>query len=88
MTQSFDVCRIYAKFTAMVRTQFNGPIKVFPFDGAHEYLSSALHNLTASQGTLSQLSCPYTPQHNGVFLAKVRHVIRTVRAPPFYFYAT
>jgi hypothetical protein len=42
----------------MIRAHFDTPICVFHADYAGEYLSDALHQVLAEQGTLAQFSCP------------------------------
>ncbi|KAG9454499.1 hypothetical protein H6P81_007403 [Aristolochia fimbriata] len=69
----------YVNFSTMVRTQFSKSIKVFCLDSGGEYVSHIFRSLLQSHGTLHQLSCPYTPQQNGVAERKHRHIVETAR---------
>ncbi|XP_022843332.1 uncharacterized protein LOC111366879 [Olea europaea var. sylvestris] len=44
-----------------------------------EYMSHEFHDFLKQKGILSQRSCPYTPQQNGVVERKNRHVLDVVR---------
>jgi hypothetical protein len=64
----------------MIHTQFSRSIKVFRSDNAKEYTSDAFRQLLASEGTLSQTSCPGTSEQNGRAERKHRHIIETIGA--------
>lgn len=61
-----DVLKVYTEFTTMIHTHFSKHIKVFRSDSGGEYRSASFIQLLKSHGTLPQLSCPDTPQQNGV----------------------
>jgi hypothetical protein len=44
---------IYKNFSAMIHTHFDTSIHVFRFDSTGEYLSNALRQVLAEQGTLA-----------------------------------
>ena len=48
-------------------------------DNAREYLSTQFQEFMAKQGILHQITCPHTPQQNGVAERKNRHLIETAR---------
>jgi transposase InsO family protein len=58
MKHRSDVLSIYKNFSAMIRTHFDTLIRVLCADSAGEYISDALRQVLAEQGTLSQFSCP------------------------------
>ncbi|KAG9446582.1 hypothetical protein H6P81_012710 [Aristolochia fimbriata] len=70
----------YVEFSTMVHTQFSKSIKIFRSDFGGEYVSHQFRALLKSHGTQHQLSCPCTPQQNGVAERKHRHILDTTRA--------
>ena len=64
-------------FHAMVKTQFSSTIKTLRSDGGGEYTSKSFESFLTSNGINHQISCPYTPQQNGLVERKHRHVIET-----------
>ena len=44
-----------------------------------EYKSKEFHDFLQNKGIVSQHSCPYTPQQNGVTERKNRHLLDVVR---------
>jgi hypothetical protein len=58
MKHHSEALSIYKNFSAMIRTHFDTPIHVFHVDSAGEYLSDALRQVLAEQGTLAQFPCP------------------------------
>jgi hypothetical protein len=53
MKHHSDALSIYNNFSVMIRTHFNTSICVFRADSTAEYLSDALHQVLAEQGTLA-----------------------------------
>ncbi|CAB4272913.1 unnamed protein product [Prunus armeniaca] len=75
-----DFLKIYIEFSTMIQTQFSKTIKVFRSDSGGVYISTSFLDYLKSQGTTPQLSCPETPQQNGVVERKHRHIIETARS--------
>lgn len=74
-----DVFSTFKTFVAYVETQFSTCIKIFRSDSGGEYMSHAFQSFLQQKGILSQRSCPYTPQQNGVAERKNRHLLDVVR---------
>jgi hypothetical protein len=55
MKHRSEALSIYKNFSAMIHTHFDTSICVFRADSIGEYLSDALYQVLAEQGTLSQL---------------------------------
>ncbi|GKV44791.1 hypothetical protein SLEP1_g51949 [Rubroshorea leprosula] len=75
----------------MIATQFDKNIKIFQCDGGGEFSSKAFINHLAACGIKLQVSCPGTPEQNGVAERKHRHIVETgltmlihANMPPHY----
>ncbi|KAI5327490.1 hypothetical protein L3X38_026886 [Prunus dulcis] len=71
------VFEIFLKFYAFTSTQFGAHLQYFQSDGDGEFNSSQFASFLDSKGIIHQLSCPSTPQQNGLAERKNRHVIET-----------
>ncbi|BBH09514.1 hypothetical protein Prudu_022027 [Prunus dulcis] len=71
------VFEIFLKFYAFISTQFGAHLQYFQSDGGGEFNSSQFASFLDSKGIIHQLSCPSTPQQNGLAERKNRHVIET-----------
>ncbi|KAI5339260.1 hypothetical protein L3X38_018532 [Prunus dulcis] len=67
----------FVKFHAFISTQCSASIKILQSDGGGEYQSHLFKQFLTSKGILHQVSCPYTPQQNGLVERKNRHIIET-----------
>ncbi|XP_020704869.2 uncharacterized protein LOC110115833 [Dendrobium catenatum] len=63
----------------LIQTQFNSKIKNLRSDGGGEYTSREFTKLLNHHGIHHQLTCPYTPEQNGIAERKHRHLIETTR---------
>ncbi|GAB2267282.1 hypothetical protein Dimus_038662 [Dionaea muscipula] len=72
-----DVFSHFQFFYAFVHTQFQSSIKCLRSDGGGEFMSNEFDRFLNTKGILHQLSCPYTPQQNGVAERKNRHIKET-----------
>jgi hypothetical protein len=74
-----EVLSVFQTFVAYVETQFSTGIKILRSDSGGEYMSHEFHDFLHHKGIVSQRSCPYTPQQNGVAERKNRHLLDVVR---------
>jgi transposase InsO family protein len=75
-----DTFHIFTQFQAMVHTQFSLPIKTIRTDCGGEFTSNQFNQFCASKGMIHQVSCPHTPQQNGVAERKHRHLVQCALA--------
>jgi hypothetical protein len=73
-----DVLSTSQTLVAYVETQFLTCIKNLCSNSEGEYMSHAFQSFLQLKGILSQCSCPYTPQQNGVNEHKNRHLLDVV----------
>jgi hypothetical protein len=71
---------IFKNFSAIIHTHFDTTIRVFRAVFVGGYLSDALHQVLAEQGTLAQFSCPGAHGQNGIVEHKHHHLLETARA--------
>ena len=74
---SLKFTKKFVVFHAMVKTQFSSTIKTLRSNGGGEYTSKSFESFLCSNGINHQISCPYTPQQNGLVERKHRHLIET-----------
>jgi hypothetical protein len=72
-----DFYNCFLKFQAFVEKHFDRKIKIFQSDGGGEFTSNAFMNHLAYNGITQQLSCPHTPEQNGLAERKHRHIVET-----------
>ena len=75
-----DTFKVFTQFHAMVNTQFSLPIKILRSDCGGEFTSTDFTQFCHDKGILHHLSCPHTPQQNGVAERKHRHLIQCALA--------
>uniref|UniRef100_A0A2N9J0Y8 Integrase catalytic domain-containing protein n=1 Tax=Fagus sylvatica TaxID=28930 RepID=A0A2N9J0Y8_FAGSY len=72
--------QVFTQFRSMIDTQFSLPIKILRTDCGGEFLSTPFTQFCLSKGILHHLSCPHTPQQNGVAERKHRHLVQCALA--------
>ncbi|XP_070679197.1 uncharacterized protein [Malus domestica] len=75
LINKLDVLGAFVKFCAYVENQFHTKIKVFQSDGGGEFLNTSFKDYLEKNGILHYVSCPYTPQQNGMAERKHRHLL-------------
>lgn len=63
----------------MVQNMFNSSIKIFQSDGGTEYVNHNFSNLYTRLGITYRMSCPHTPQQNGLAERKHCHIATMIR---------
>ncbi|KAL1218709.1 Retrovirus-related Pol polyprotein from transposon RE1 [Cardamine amara subsp. amara] len=69
-----DFCDVFIGFQKQVENQFRTKIKVFQSDGGGEFTSTRFQNHLQHHGIRHLISCPSTPQQNGIAERKHRHL--------------
>lgn len=62
------------RFQQLVETQFQCRIKKFQCDGGGEFIGKSFLTHLAQSGIKQLISCPHTPQQNGLSKRKHRHL--------------
>ena len=75
-----QVFSMFKTFLAYIANQFHTSIKILRTDSGGEYISAEFQTYLQQQGIISQRSCPYTPQQNGVAERKNRHLLDVTQA--------
>ena len=75
-----DVFHVFKMFLAYVENQFSTCIKILRSDSGGEYVSTEFESFLQQKGIISQKTCPYTPQQNGVAERKYRHLLDITRS--------
>jgi hypothetical protein len=65
----------FVQFKSLVENHFSSSIKQFQCDGGGEYMSNQFKNFLVTHGILHCVSCPHTPQQNGVAERKHHHIM-------------
>lgn len=77
MKNKSEVSSHFQRFVIYIQNQFSTTIKCFRSDGGGEYKSKSVTEFLATNGIIHQVSCPYTPEQNGVSERKNRHIKET-----------
>ncbi|KAL3642739.1 hypothetical protein CASFOL_013554 [Castilleja foliolosa] len=68
-----DTLQAFIHFKKLIETQYNGKIRIVQTDGGGEFI--ALSKLLKDNGIVHRMSCPYTPEQNGLAERKHRHIV-------------
>ncbi|KAG9442251.1 hypothetical protein H6P81_018105 [Aristolochia fimbriata] len=66
---------VFLKFQRLVENQFFTKIKNYQSDGGGEFLSHKFQDNVSTSGIHHLVSCPYTPQQNGLVERKHCHIV-------------
>ncbi|PKU77855.1 Retrovirus-related Pol polyprotein from transposon TNT 1-94 [Dendrobium catenatum] len=77
--QKSEVTDIFLSFKTYIENLLSTKIKCIRTDGGGEYMCKRFTNLLNNYGISHQVSCPYTPEQNGVAERKHRHLLETTR---------
>ena len=69
---------IFVQFLQIVKTQFCTIVRNIRSDNGAEYISNKFCSHLNRTGILQQLTCPWTPEQNGVAERKNRHIMFVV----------
>ncbi|KAH0773730.1 hypothetical protein KY290_010867 [Solanum tuberosum] len=77
LKKKFEFFEVFLKFQQMVERQFSKPIKIFQCDGGGEFIQTEFVKHLENYAIIRQISCPHTPEQNGVSERKHRHIVET-----------
>ncbi|KAM2702412.1 hypothetical protein EV2_004130 [Malus domestica] len=72
-----DLFDSFVGFYSFVLNQFSVSLQMLQSDGGGEYLSHRFQRFLKEKGISHQISCPYTPEQNGLAERKHRHLVET-----------
>ncbi|GFY91383.1 hypothetical protein Acr_07g0015790 [Actinidia rufa] len=79
MRNKSEVFSHFTHFLQMIKTQYNTVVRNIRSDNGREYITNEFRAELNKCGILQQLTCPYTPEQNGVAERKNRHIMSVVR---------
>lgn len=72
-----DFFETFVKFHKMVEKQFSKSIKIFQSDGGGEFSNFEFVEYLENCGVVRHISCPHTPEQNGIAERNHKHVVET-----------
>ena len=66
---------VFTEYVKLVENQFESTIKEFQSDGGGEFVNHRMKKFLSDKGILHRISCPYTPEQNGLAERKHRHCV-------------
>ncbi|PKU76837.1 Retrovirus-related Pol polyprotein from transposon TNT 1-94 [Dendrobium catenatum] len=79
MNSKSETINCFKSFLSLIKTQFDCTPKRFRSDGGGEFTSTAFLSILQAHGILHQISCPHTPEQNGLAERKHRHLLDITR---------
>lgn len=70
-----DFLRCFIAFHKLVEKQIGKSVKIFQSDGGGEFSKKEFLDYLSDHGIAHRLSCPGTPEQNGVAKRKHRHIV-------------
>ena len=83
MKEKSETGQNFKNFKNMIQTQFQSKIQILKSDNARDYFNSILGEFLAKEGIVLLSSCVDTPQQNGIFERKNRHLLEVARSLMF-----
>lgn len=74
LRQKSEFLQIFIMWQSMVEKQLNQKVLEFQCDGGGEFTSKAFVTHLSNHGIKQKISCPHTPQQNGLAERKHRHI--------------
>ncbi|CAI7866940.1 unnamed protein product, partial [Closterium sp. NIES-53] len=78
-TKKSDVLWVFEKWLLLVERQTNKSVLMLRSDRGSEFLGKEFANFVDGKGIVHDLTCPYTPQQNGMAEREMRTVVESVR---------
>ena len=79
MKHKSEVLDHFKNFLTYIKTQFSAILQQFQSDGGGEYVSDPFVDSCSSFGIHRRLSCPCTPEQNGLAERKHHHIANMAR---------
>ncbi|PKU81836.1 Retrovirus-related Pol polyprotein from transposon TNT 1-94 [Dendrobium catenatum] len=79
MNSKHESINCFKNFLSLIQNQFSAIPKHFRSDSGGEFTSTAFTTLFNDHGIIRQLSCPHTPEQNGLAERKHRHLLDLTR---------
>jgi hypothetical protein len=77
LQNNYETFECFFKFKCLAENLLSKKIKIFQSDGGGEFTSNQFKQFLTSHGIVHRISCPHTPQQNGLAERKHRHIVET-----------
>ncbi|PKU78060.1 Retrovirus-related Pol polyprotein from transposon TNT 1-94 [Dendrobium catenatum] len=78
-SEDIILCILNGLPSTLIKTHFQGSIQKFRSDGGGEFVNNTFKSYLLQHGIEHQLSCPYTPEQNGLVERKHCHLLDLTR---------